>query len=80
MYSTAHTTNFDAMGLKTQSPFQWRVAPPEISEAERKRLAYNAYQRQYEAKKRKLERDAKRVNPESNICKAPVLNSTRARR
>jgi hypothetical protein len=74
-------------GLEHLKPFQpcffWKIQPePQTgpTAAELRLESRRAYQRQYEAQKRALERNAKRVNPENFSCASFVPNSTRAAR
>ena len=72
------TTDFDAMGLRTNNPFEWQAKPTLTSSALLKLQRKRATQRDYLAR---LKANATRVNEESNLgYSTSSTNSHRAPR
>lgn len=57
---SAAEQSFEAMGLRTQSPWDWRVTPAPLTPKQRQQQSKRNY-------KAKLKREATRVNPESSL-------------
>ena len=79
------STDFEALGLPTHSPFHWQQYKPVpvLTQKEQRALATAQRNREGAAARKKREREklkATRVNPENYVCKPHVANSTLARR